>query len=188
MPEILRSPKVYDVCIIGSGAAGGTAAKVLTEGGIEVVLLEAGPNIDPDKDYKEHVWPYDLAHRGAGIGGAGYEDFGQTEFMAPYGAWTIEGEPYTSAPRTTFRWFRSRVVGGRTNHYGRISLRFAEVDFKGRSTDGVGDDWPITYQDLAPTTTKSRAISEFSEPRRESPALRMAFSSPHPSRVVRNSW
>lgn len=150
MPEIVRSPKVYDVCIIGSGAAGGAAAKVLTEGGLRVVMLEAGPPLNPQKDYKEHVWPYELAHRGAGIGGAGFEDFGQTEFMAPNGAWTIEGEPYTSAPGSKFRWFRSRIVGGRTNHWGRIALRFAEVDFRSRSNDGAGDDWPITYQDLAP--------------------------------------
>lgn len=150
MPEIVRSPKVYDVCVIGSGAAGGAAAKVLTEGGLQVVMLEAGPPLNPEKDYKEHVWPYELAHRGAGIGGAGFEDFGQTEFLAPNGAWTIEGEPYTSAPGSKFRWFRSRIVGGRTNHWGRIALRFAEVDFKARSTDGMGDDWPITYQDLAP--------------------------------------
>jgi choline dehydrogenase-like flavoprotein len=150
MPEIVRSPKVYDVCIIGSGAAGGAAAKVLTEGGLQVVMLEAGPPLNPEKDYKEHVWPYELAHRGAGIGGEGFEDYGKTELMAPNGAWTIEGEPYTSAPGSKFRWFRSRIVGGRTNHWGRIALRFAEVDFKARSTDGMGDDWPITYQDLAP--------------------------------------
>jgi len=150
MLQIIRTPKVFDVCIIGSGAAGGMAAKVLAEGGLEVVMLEAGPNIDPGKDYKEHVMPYELARRGAGIGGAGYKDFGRTELMAPYGAWTIEGEPYTSAPGSKFRWFRSRVVGGRTNHYGRISLRFAEVDFRSRSSDGEGDDWPITYQDLQP--------------------------------------
>ncbi|MFB3921758.1 MAG: GMC family oxidoreductase [Terriglobia bacterium] len=150
MPEIVRSPKVYDICIIGSGAAGGAAAKLLAEGGLQVVMLEAGPPLNPEKDYKEHVWPYELAHRGAGIGGAGFEDFGKTEFMAPNGAWTIEGEPYTSAAGSKFRWFRSRIVGGRTNHWGRIALRFAEVDFKARSTDGAGDDWPITYQDLAP--------------------------------------
>ncbi len=62
---------VYDVCIIGSGAGGGTAAKVLTEGGLNVVMLEAGPRLDPDRDFKEHVWPYQLPHRGAGVGGLG---------------------------------------------------------------------------------------------------------------------
>jgi choline dehydrogenase-like flavoprotein len=157
MPEIIRSPKVYDVCIVGSGAAGGMAAKVLTEGGLNVVMLEAGPPVNPAKDFKMLTWPYELAHRGAGIGGAGYEDFGRTEFMAPNGSWTIEGEPYTSAPGSTFRWFRSRIVGGRTNHWGRIALRFAEVDFKSRSTDGMGDDWPITYQDLAPYYDKAES-------------------------------
>ncbi len=150
MPQINRKGKVFDVCIIGSGAAGGAAAKVLTEGGLDVMMLEAGPPLYPEKDYKEHVWPYELAHRGAGIGGESFADFGKAEFMAPNGAWTIEGEPYTSAPGTNFRWFRSRIVGGRTNHWGRIALRYAEVDFRSRSSDGMGDDWPITYQDLAP--------------------------------------
>ena len=72
------------------------------------------------------------------------------EFMAPNGSWEIEGEPYTTAPGSRFRWFRSRIVGGRTNHWGRIALRFAPVDFRSRSTDGMGDDWPITYEELAP--------------------------------------
>src|SRR5437868_1900057 len=106
MAQVSRSAKVYDVCIVGSGAAGGAAAKVLTEGGLNVVLLEAGPPLNPEKDFKEHVWPYELAHRGAGIGGKG-ENFG--EFLAPNGFWEIEGEPYTLAPDTTFRWFRSRI-------------------------------------------------------------------------------
>jgi choline dehydrogenase-like flavoprotein len=157
MLQVIRSAKVFDVCIIGSGAAGGAAAKVLTEGGLNVVLLEAGPPLDPGTDFKEHVWPYELAHRGAGMGGAGYSDFGRTEFMAPNGSWTIEGEPYTSAPGTEFRWFRSRIVGGRTNHWGRIALRFAEVDFRSRSTDGRGDDWPISYKDIAPYYDKVEA-------------------------------
>jgi choline dehydrogenase-like flavoprotein len=148
MAQITRSPKVYDVCIIGSGAAGGTAAKVLTEGGLNVVMLEAGPPVNPEKDFKEHVWPYDLPHRGAGVGGKALEDF--SEFLAPNGSWDIEGEPYTVAAGSRFRWFRSRIVGGRTNHWGRIALRFAPVDFKARSTDGMGDDWPITYEDVAP--------------------------------------
>jgi choline dehydrogenase-like flavoprotein len=149
MPQVIRSPKVYDVCIIGSGAAGGTAAKVLTEGGLNVVMLEAGPPLYPEKDFKEHVWPYDLPHRGVGVGAkARWELNG--EFLAPNGFWDIEGEPYTVAHGSRFRWFRSRIVGGRTNHWGRIALRFAPVDFQARSLDGMGDDWPITYEELSP--------------------------------------
>ncbi|HST09293.1 MAG TPA: FAD-dependent monooxygenase [Terriglobales bacterium] len=68
MAQVNRSPKVYDVCIVGSGAAGGTAAKILTEGGLNVVMLEAGGPLNPEVDFKEHVWPYELPHRGAGPG------------------------------------------------------------------------------------------------------------------------
>jgi choline dehydrogenase-like flavoprotein len=147
--------KIYDVCIIGSGAGGGTAAKILTEGGLSVALLEAGPRLDPDRDFKEHVWPYQLAHRGVGIGGRqrGIGD----EFMAPNGFWEIEGEPYTTAPGESFRWFRSRIEGGRTNHWGRIALRFGPVDFVAHSTDGMGDDWPIRYEEIAPYYDKVEA-------------------------------
>ena len=101
MAQVTRSPKVYDVCIIGSGAAGGTAAKVLTEGGLNVVMLEAGPALHPETDYKEHVWPYQLPHRGAGVGGKALADF--SEFLAPNGSWDIEGEPYTNAPGSRLR-------------------------------------------------------------------------------------
>jgi len=148
MLEVSARRKIYDVCIIGSGAGGGTAAKVLTEGGLSVVMLEAGPRLNPQSDFKEHVWPYQLPHRGVGVGGRqrGIGD----EFMAPNGFWEIEGEPYTAAPGSSFRWFRSRIEGGRTNHWGRIALRFGPADFKPHSTDGMGDDWPIRYEELAP--------------------------------------
>src|SRR5881398_2604261 len=149
MAQVSRSPKVYEVCIIGSGAAGGAAAKVLTEGGLSVVMLEAGPPLNPEKDFKMFAWPYQLPHRGVGVGGKLRGEL-NSEFMAPNGAWEIEGEPYTVATGSRFRWFRSRIVGGRTNHWGRIALRFAPVDFKSRSIDGMGDDWPVTYDELAP--------------------------------------
>ena len=128
---------------------------LLAEGGLNVVMLEAGPMLDPRKDFKEHVWPYELEHRGVGRGGKFLNIRVESEFLAPNGAWEIEGEPYTSAPGSDFRWFRSRILGGRTNHYGRISLRNSPWDFKPRSTDGVGDDWPISYQDLAPYYDKA---------------------------------
>jgi choline dehydrogenase-like flavoprotein len=157
MAQVIRSPKVYDVCIIGSGAGGGTAAKVLTEGGLNVVMLEAGPLLNPRTDYKEHVWPYQLPHRGADIGGRARHEL-NGEFLAPNGFWQIDGEPYTTAPGSNFRWFRSRIEGGRTNHYGRISLRISPSDMKARSRDGLGDDWPITYEELSPYYDK---VEEF---------------------------
>jgi choline dehydrogenase-like flavoprotein len=148
MAQVARSPKTYDVCIIGSGAGGGMAAKVLAEGGLRVVMLEAGPQVYPEKDFKMLMWPYELPHRGAGVGGHARENFG--EFLAPNGAWEIAGEPYTSAPGANFQWFRSRIVGGRTNHWGRIALRFSPIDFQSGSRDGLGDDWPIAYEDISP--------------------------------------
>jgi len=148
MAQVQRTPKSYDVCLIGSGAGGGMAAKVLTEGGLSVVMLEAGPQVYPDKDFKMFLWPYDLPHRGVGVGGRAAADF--SEFLAPNGSWKISGEPYTSAAGSNFQWFRSRIVGGRTNHWGRIALRFAPVDFKSKTRDGLGEDWPITYEDISP--------------------------------------
>lgn len=157
MAQIQRSPKTYDVCIIGSGAAGGMAAKVLTEGGLNVVMLEAGPPVHPETDFKMFMWPYELPHRGGGVGLKLTKEDVESEFLAPNGAWTIEGEPYTTAPGSRFRWFRSRIVGGRTNHWGRIALRFAPIDFQSRSRDALGDDWPIRYEDLAPYYDKVEA-------------------------------
>lgn len=141
--QIKESPKVYDVCIVGSGAGGGMAAKVLTDAGINVVMLEAGPHYDSSKG-DMFKWPYSSPRRGAPT----HRPFG--EFDAAFGGWEIEGEPYTRAAGTQFDWFRSRMLGGRTNHWGRISLRFGPLDFKRKSHDGHGDDWPISYEDIAP--------------------------------------
>ena len=154
--QVQRSAPVYDVVVIGSGAGGGTAVQVLTKLGVKVALLEAGPMLNPAKDFKEHMWPYQVAHRGAGDKAESYfgrNDFGY--FGAPNGYWEMEGEPYTVAHGSEFRWFRSRIIGGRTNHYGRISLRFADYDFKPYHFDGLGFDWPITYDEVAPYYDKA---------------------------------
>jgi choline dehydrogenase-like flavoprotein len=146
---------VHDVVVIGSGAGGGTVTKVLADLGIRVLLMEAGPMVTP-ADFKEHMAPYDVPFRGAGPHAEAYFG-GQTGFTysANFGGAQIEGEPYTVAPGSQFRWFRSRVLGGRTNHYGRITLRFADYDFKPRMRDGLGFDWPISYEEMAPYYEKA---------------------------------
>jgi choline dehydrogenase-like flavoprotein len=137
--------KTYDVCIVGSGAGGGMAAYMLTRAGANVLLLEAGGPWDNTRDSAMMKMPYESPRRGAST-----RDRPFGEFDACVGGWELEGEPFTQAEGTQFRWWRARMVGGRTNHWGRISLRFGPDDFKAKSRDGLGDDWPIGYQDLAP--------------------------------------
>ncbi len=135
----------YDVCIVGSGAGGGMAAHVLTQAGARVCMLEAGPWWDNTRDSVMLQWPYESPRRGAATP---ERHFG--EFDAGLGGWSLDGEPYTTAPGERFRWFRCRMLGGRTNHWGRISLRFGPDDFRRGDLDGLSPNWPISYDDLKP--------------------------------------
>jgi len=144
--QIIESPNEYDAVIVGSGAGGGMAANVLANSGLKVAVVEAGPFFDPadPTTMTQLKWPWESPRRGAGS----TRPFG--DFDMAYGGWEIEGEPYTTKDNTQFRWFRSRMLGGRTNHWGRISLRFGPIDFKHKDVDGIGDNWPIGYEDVKP--------------------------------------
>jgi choline dehydrogenase-like flavoprotein len=135
----------YDVATIGSGAGGGMAAYALTRAGARVVMLEAGREWWSTKNSTMLLPAYATPYRGRATRA---RQFGEHD--ACDGGWEIDGEPYTRAPGTLFDWWRARMLGGRTNHWGRISLRFGPDDFKGKSKDGLGDDWPIGYDDVAP--------------------------------------
>lgn len=143
--QIKKQPKAYDAVIVGSGAGGGMAAYILSKAGLKICLLEAGPMYDPRKNVTQFKNPWDSPRRGAATK---FRSGG--DFDACYGGWEIEGEPYTQKGDTNWDWFRARMLGGRTNHWGRHSLRFGPKDFKRRSIDGLGDDWPIGYEDIKP--------------------------------------
>jgi len=141
--QIKKSGKTYDAVIVGSGAGGGMAAYVLSHAGLKVLLLEAGPFFDPLKHSAQLKWSYESPRRGASTKARNFGDFD-----AAFGGWQLEGEPYTKKDNTEFDWFRSRMLGGRTNHWGRISLRFGPKDFQ--PDDGVSERWPITYDEVKP--------------------------------------
>jgi choline dehydrogenase-like flavoprotein len=143
--QIKVQPKNYDVVIVGSGAGGGMAAYELSKAGLKVCLLEAGTMYDPQKNVTQLKGPWESKRRGASTK---HRPFG--DFDACYGGWELDGEPYTKEAGTQWDWWRARMLGGRTNHWGRISLRFGPKDFKRRSIDGLGDDWPIGYDDVKP--------------------------------------
>jgi choline dehydrogenase-like flavoprotein len=161
----------WDVIVVGSGAAGGMASFQLATAGVKVLLLEAGRLLDPSKEYRTMEWPYQSANRGRlpadehALNAAEYNmldrPYGLTPQMAAYKKvmaysgntftrnW-IADEKQNPLTGTPYAWVRARVLGGKTNLWGRVSLRFSEQDLKAKSFDGFGEDWPFGYGDISP--------------------------------------
>jgi choline dehydrogenase-like flavoprotein len=150
--------KTYDAVIIGSGASGGMAAKVLTEHNMEVLVLEAGPPVDPARDFNSHQWPYEMMYRGFGPPGWRMREQWMQDtanyFSRHFYVKDTE-HPYTTDPGKPFLWVRARIVGGKTLHWGRLSWRFSDLDFKAATHDGFDVDWPVSYADIAPYYEKA---------------------------------
>jgi choline dehydrogenase-like flavoprotein len=141
--------KDYDVIVVGSGAAGGQTAYTLTMGGASVLMLEAGRNYIPEQETPMFQTRGDAPLRGSSTPD---KPFGFHDATVD-GGWQVPGEPYVNTTQDDsgrFDWWRARMLGGRTNHWGRYSFRNGPYDFKPRTRDGLGFDWPLTYEDLAP--------------------------------------
>ena len=163
---------IYDAVIVGSGAAGGMAAYVLTSHGMKVLLLEAGRRLPIEKELKSMEWPYDHPRRG---------EIPPDSHALSFNEYTIRKPPYAQGSRykhvysyvegwngsdysknivvdekdhpytgTNYAWVRARTFGGKTNIWGRLALRLSDYDFKAASRDGYGENWPISYADIQP--------------------------------------
>jgi len=153
---LLPRRKVYDVLVIGSGASGGWVAKELTERGLSVAMLEAGPPRVPTRDFTEHVWPYQLKFRGFGDQQQLLRTqpvqrlcYACDEYSHQFFVNDLE-HPYTFPADKPFLWIRGRQVGGKTFCWARQSYRYSDNEFKAASRDGYGEDWPISYKELEP--------------------------------------
>ena len=161
----------FDVIVVGSGASGGMAAFQLATAGLKVLMLEAGRLVDPDREYRTMQWPYENARRGRlpgdelALSAAEYRQLDRPYAAAKKFEWYHRVSSYSSntftrnwvvnekehpTTGTPYSWVRARVLGGKTNLWGRVALRFSDYDFKAASRDGFGDDWPIGYADIAP--------------------------------------
>jgi choline dehydrogenase-like flavoprotein len=149
------SSKQFDALVIGSGAAGSFAAKELTQRGLEVLLLEAGPNITED-DFKVPEHPrqkgINLKARALAVLKGQYIQARIGFFGDQFKHLFVNDRknPYTTPPDDFYLWIRGRQLGGRLHLYGRVLLRMTDYDFKAASKDGFGEDWPISYADIAP--------------------------------------
>ncbi len=129
--------RLFDVCVIGSGPAGGVLSKELAEGGAKVALVEAGRMMAAE-DFHYHAWPYEFPYRNTQ----------RARRAAFYPREVTEAIRYEDSDNIFVD--RIRAVGGRSIHWNAVCLRFAERDFRERSLEGVEEDWPLTYQELAP--------------------------------------
>jgi choline dehydrogenase-like flavoprotein len=162
----------YDAVVVGSGAAGGMAAHVLTSHGLKVLLLEAGRKLPIEQELKSMEWPYDHPRRG---------DMPPNDHAISRNEYTLRKPPYAKGSRyqhvfsyvqgwsgsdysknivvdekdhpytgTNYAWVRARTFGGKTAIWGRLALRLSDFDFKAASRDGFGENWPISYSDIQP--------------------------------------
>jgi choline dehydrogenase-like flavoprotein len=169
--SITPSSGPWDVIVVGSGAAGGMAAFQLATAGIKVLMLEAGRMLDHRREYRTMEWPYASArrnrlppgHRALAVAEYNFLDrpygndpaFAKHKQLSSYAAntftrnWVVNEKEHPTTG-TPYSWVRARVLGGKTNFWGRVAIRYGPLQFQAASRDGFDVDWPIGYDDVSP--------------------------------------
>lgn len=153
--------QTFDVIVVGTGAGGGTAMKILCEAGLHVCAVNSGPRVEPINDYRMHRQVYDLKYRGFGNpmrlkGKVHQEPYSVEESEYSEGRDLFEHDiAYSNSPGTDWYWKRCKATGGKANFWGRSSARFGDIDFKAANLDGFGENWPVDYAEISPWFSKA---------------------------------
>ncbi|MDX1942769.1 MAG: GMC family oxidoreductase [Saprospiraceae bacterium] len=144
----------FDAIVIGSGISGGWAAKELCEKGLKTLVLERGGKMDHITDYKTAFTdPWKFPHRNSPT----FADKEANPIQSKCYAWNEgtqhlfikdEEHPYTQVK--PFDWIRGYQVGGKSLMWARQCYRLSAMDFEANAKEGVGIEWPISYEDIAP--------------------------------------
>jgi len=142
----------YEAIVIGSGISGGWAAKELCEKGLKTLLLERGRNVEHVRDYSTAMLPpWELPHR--------LENSNKDRLENPVQSFAyneankhffVSDKEHPYVQESPFHWIRGYQVGGRSLTWGRQCYRLSDLDFEANAKEGIGIDWPIRYNDIAP--------------------------------------
>lgn len=150
--EIITKPEPWDAIVVGSGATGGAAARKLTEGGMRVLVLEAGKPVSSLSDYGSFFTNgVRLLYRHFVSKRQSVQEAHPT-YWATHPDFFVDDQdnPYTTPEGKPFRWIRSRRVGGRSLVWDAVTPRLSDFEFLAARRDGFGPEWPIRHDDLAP--------------------------------------
>lgn len=147
---------MFDAIVIGSGMSGGIVAKELCERGLKTLLLERGRHVEHGTDYTDWMEPWERPHLDGIPEEEAARDYPiQSNCYAMTSAtkqfWVKDSDhPYSTPEDRPFRWYRGFHLGGRSVTWHRQSYRLSQMDFEANAREGIGSEWPIGYDDLAP--------------------------------------
>ncbi len=146
--------RTYGAIVIGSGVAGGWAAKEFCDKGIKTLVLERGRKVMHNEDYPTTLMnPWEFPHRGRLTN----EEIAENPVVSKCYAFREDAKQFFVKDKEhpyiqdkPFDWIRGYQVGGKSLLWARQTQRWSKYDFEGPARDGFAVPWPISYDDIAP--------------------------------------